>query len=78
MLRQNLWQPHMQVRRKEEEIITLTNILCTLEISDLPMKSLKRRDLQFLTSFIAFTVKIKQVLFVKFTFVLRGVFRASN
>ena len=68
----------MQVRRKEEEIITLTNILCTLEISDLPMKSLKRRDLQFLTSFIAFTVKIKQVLFVKFTFVLRGVFRASN
>ena len=78
MLRQNLWQPHMQVRRKEEEIITLTKILCTLEISDLPMKSLKRRDLQFLTSFIAFTVKIKQVLFVKFTFVLRGVFRASN
>ena len=78
MLRQNLWQPHMQVRRKEVEIITLTNILCTLEISDLPMKSLKRRDLQFLTSFIAFTVKIKQVLFVKFTFVLRGVFRASN
>ena len=78
MLRQNLWQPHMQVRRKEEEIITLTYILCTLEISDLPMKSLKRRDLQFLTSFIAFTVKIKQVLFVKFTFVLRGVFRASN
>ena len=76
MLRQNLWQPHMQVRRKEEEIITLTNILCTLEISDLPMKSLKRRDLQFLTSFIAFT--IKQVIFVKFTFVLRGVFRASN
>ena len=66
------------MHRKEEEIIILRSILCTFGISDLPINSLKRRELEFLTSFITFTVNIKQLLFVEFTFVLRGVFRVGN